>query len=342
MTPEERHRLFKQLEGYAIAGRFVLEELIGMGGMAAVFRARQSNVNRQVAIKLIPADDPLLVARFEREAGMVSQLSHPNNVTMFDFGHTEDGYVFLAMELLNGETLEQRILRGPIPLETTLHIAEQLCHALGEAHERGVVHRDVKPENIFLVAFQGDDAFVKVLDFGIAKSLDSRSYPSLTGEGRIIGTPRYMSPEQILGDDIDQRSDIYSLGCVLYQMLAGQPPFDAENSATLMLKHAQDMPPEFSDVAPSRQVPKHIEGIVRRMLAKTPGDRPASLEFVRQELMTEVSPDTDRATSDVETPNPRYHGDHRAVGRDDVPSDRGRRPTRVASFDLDAASTRRG
>ncbi len=296
MTTEQRSHIFKQLVGYDIQGRFVLEELIGMGGMAAVFRARQTSVNRHVAIKLIPADDPILVERFEREAGHVCKLRNGHNVTMYDFGHTQDGYVFLAMELLDGETLGERLLKGQLSIETSLKIVDQICQALGEAHEMGIVHRDIKPENIFLVSFEGDNSFVKVLDFGIAKSLDSQAYPSLTGVGRIIGTPRYMSPEQILGDEIDQRSDIYSLGCVLYQLLSGRPPFIANDSATLMKNHARDLPPEFSEVVPDRAIPHHLEGIVRRMMAKSPGDRLQTIGGLRSELAQSAVPTVETPT----------------------------------------------
>lgn len=288
MNRSYRFHLLKQLEGYEVAGRFVLDELIGVGGMAGIFRATQLNVHRPVAIKIIPANDPIVTARFTREASLVSKLRHPNNVTMFDFGHTTDGYLFLAMELLRGETLGQRLSNGPIPLKVALKIADQLCMALDEAHTHGIVHRDIKPDNIFLIAFKGDESFVKVSDFGIAKSIDAHTDPNLTGAGNVIGTPRYMSPEQILGGPVDPRSDIYSLGCVLYQMFSGQPPFRSENSAAVMIQHTRDMPSKFSEVAPDRYIPKHIEHVVRCMMAKRPEDRPQTMDAVRLALREHV------------------------------------------------------
>ena len=291
-TKEQKRLLYEQLIGQRLAGKYTLTGLLGFGGMGAVYAAVQSPMDRRVALKLIPSHDPTAAARFEREAYTVSKLSHPNTVTVFDFGHTEHGQLYLSMEYLQGHTLTELIHKqGPLHPARAVHIAEQICRSLGEAHRAGIMHRDIKPDNILLINVDGDPDYVKVLDFGIAKAIQGEDDVSLTAEGRIVGTPRYMSPEQILGLAVDHRSDLYSLGCILFEMLCGSPPFDQQSTAALMISHAQQLPPHFSDRLKAeqlRRMPPALERAVHRTLEKHPAARPADTEAMRHELLDAV------------------------------------------------------
>ncbi len=272
---DQRRELYERMVGQPVAGnRFVITKLLGFGGMGAVYEARQQNMNRSVALKLIPTHDPTTVARFEREAMTISQLRHPNTITVFDYGTSDGGFLFLAMELLEGRTLSDVIREdGPLPPERAVHIASQICRSLNEAHQSGIVHRDIKPDNIILIPVDNDPDVVKVLDFGIAKAVMGEDDVQLTGDGRIIGTPRYMSPEQILAEPLDHRSDIYSLGCILFEMLCGAPPFQQSSTTALMISHTQDPPPPFAQRLPPGAMsgmPGGLEHVVRKSLEKNP------------------------------------------------------------------------
>lgn len=286
---DHRRLVYEQLVGTPIAnGRFRLTRLLGFGGMGAVYEAVQLNMNRPVALKLIPTHDPTAVARFEREALTISQLRHPNTITVFDYGHAENGFLYLSMELLKGQTLGDLVKAvGPIHPRRAVHIAAQICRSLNEAHHAGIVHRDIKPDNIILITVDQDDSVVKVLDFGIAKAVMGDDDVQLTGDGRIIGTPRYMSPEQILADPLDHRSDIYSLGCIIFEMLTGAPPFQQSSTTALMISHTQDPPPAFAQrlSGPNLdKIPPYLEAVVRKALAKDPNDRQQTTEELRREL----------------------------------------------------------
>ena len=221
-TREQKKLLYEQLIGQKLAGKFTITGLLGFGGMGAVYEAIQSPMDRKVALKLIPTYDPTAAARFEREAYTVSKLTHPNTVTVFDFGHTSDGHLYLSMEHLLGHTLTDLIRSvGPLNGARAVHITQQICRSLGEAHRQGIIHRDVKPDNIFLINVDGDPDYVKVLDFGIAKV--AQRHLTLTGE--IVGTPRFMPPEQACGEELDQRTDLYAAGMLLYCCLSGKAPF---------------------------------------------------------------------------------------------------------------------
>ncbi len=284
---DHRKQLFERLVGQTIAGRFEITRLMGFGGMGAVYEAIQNNMNRRIALKFIPSHNPVTAARFEREALTVSQLRHPNTVTVFDYGQTDDGFLFLTMELLNGHTLSDLIKQGPLEPARAVHIATQICRSLSEAHRHGIVHRDIKPDNIFLIEVDGDRDFVKVLDFGIAKVISGEDDVQLTGDGRIIGTPRYMSPEQIMSSAIDPRSDIYSLGCIIFEMLCGAPPFQQSTTTALMISHTQDPPPAFAERLSESsldRIPLGLEHVVRRSLAKNADERPQTTDLLREEL----------------------------------------------------------
>jgi serine/threonine protein kinase len=274
-------------------GKFRITRLLGHGGMGAVYEAIQVAMNRRVALKLIPTHDAKTVARFKREAMTISQLRHPNTVTVFDYGETPEGYLYLAMELLDGRTLGEVIrTEAPMAPRRALYIAAQICRSLNEAHMAGIVHRDIKPDNIMLIRVDQDFDFVKVLDFGIAKAVQEDEI-NLTGDGRIVGTPRYMSPEQISGFDVDGRTDIYSLGCIVFEMLSGSPPFKQSTTTALLIAHTQQMPPSFAERLgqAASVIPPMMESLIRKTLEKDPRHRPPSADYLRGEferLMTSL------------------------------------------------------
>ncbi len=271
--------------GKTVGGRFTLLSVLGSGSMGAVYRARQEAVGRDVAVKVVRTDrmaDDETRARFEREARATSLLTSPHTVTVFDFGEAEGDW-FLVMELLEGESLGQRLRRtGALSVGETVRIAREALRSLAEAHSKGIIHRDLKPDNLFLCepAHAGAAPICKVLDFGIAKVVreDARVDQLETLAGTVFGTPRYMSPEQAQGATLDPRTDLYSLGVILFQMLTGRPPFCDDDAVVVMARHIKDDPPAFAEVAPDALVPTSIENVVRRALAKAAEDRPQSAE----------------------------------------------------------------
>lgn len=281
--------------GTTVAGRFTILARLGSGSMGAVYRARQETVGRDVALKIVRRDrayDPETKARFEREARATSALVSPHTVTVFDFGEAEDGAWFLAMELLDGETLGQRLQRTRrLPVLDAVRVAREALKSLAEAHAKGIVHRDLKPDNLFLVTLPDEAGnpgtqTCKVLDFGIAKVLsDEQKVDQLeTQAGTVFGTPRYMSPEQAQGNPLDARSDLYSLGVILFQMLAGRAPYVDEDAVVVMARHIKEEPPAMRQISPQTMVPPLLERVVRRALAKQPEDRPQSAEAFIAEL----------------------------------------------------------
>lgn len=283
------------LLGTTLAGRFTILSRIGAGSMGSVYRARQAAVGRDVALKIVRRDrayDPETKARFEREARAVSMLKSPHTVTAFDFGEAEDGSWFLALEMLEGETLGERLRR-----ERRLHWADALRFAtealksLAEAHAQGIIHRDLKPDNLFLARVHdpsGGHEVCKILDFGIAKWVREDEGAPVdqleTLAGTVFGTPRYMSPEQAQGAPLDARSDLYSLGVLLFQMLAGRAPFVDDDAVVVMAKHIKNPPPQLDEAAPGVEIPLPVEVVVRRALEKLPENRPASAEHMLREL----------------------------------------------------------
>jgi serine/threonine-protein kinase len=268
------------LIGTTIAGRYRIEARVGSGAMGAVYRAEQAGLGRRVALKIVNRDrqvDGDTLARFRREATALSALHHPNTVRVFDFGSTSSGMLFLAMELLEGEPLTDRLLRdGPLPLPVALAITQQVLRSIGEAHARGLVHRDLKPDNIFLARVTGEhQPIVKVLDFGIAKAVagDRKIDQFETLDGTVFGTPRYMSPEQAGGRALDPRSDLYSVGIMLYELIAGHPPFVDSDAVVVMARHIRDKPELLSRAAPLRKIPPSVDAVVSRALAKQADER---------------------------------------------------------------------
>jgi serine/threonine protein kinase len=270
------------LIGRVINDRFRVVALIARGGMGKVYRAEQAPLGREVALKVLNPNysgdsDPEFHKRFFLEASTCSKLTHPNTVTIFDYGRTDDDVYYIAMELLEGRTLH-RMLRddGPFNAPRALHIARQVCRSLREAHSLGVIHRDLKPANIFLVRHGDENDFVKVLDFGLVKELGEGE--DLTQTGLFMGSPKYMSPEQIRGENVDGRADIYALGVITYEMLTGKVPFDRPNSVNILMAHVHEAPPPIKEAYPASEVPPGVEQIVMKALAKKPEDRFSSMD----------------------------------------------------------------
>ena len=279
--------------GDVIAGRYELVELIGRGGMSSVWRSHDRLLDRTVAIKLLHEQyttDEEYVERFRREARSVAQLSHPNIVTVIDRGE-EDGRQYIVFEYVEGENLKQVIERsGPLPVRDALLLALQMARALGFAHDRGLVHRDVKPQNVLL----NEDGQAKMTDFGIARSVD---VDGMTITGTVLGTSEYIAPEQARGQRVDALTDVYSLGVVLYELLTGGVPFQGENFVTIALRHVNEPAPSVLDRRPD--VPPRLGMAIERAMAKRPEDRFASMDELVEELeacLDELDPASEEAT----------------------------------------------
>ncbi len=268
--------------GTVIADRYRVEEVLGIGGFGAVYKCTQLAMDQEVAVKVLKSEhiqSEEHVKRFAREAQAASKLSHPNTIRIFDFGSHTDDALYLAMEFLEGETFAQRLDRDhQIPAPQVAHILTQVCHSLTEAHGAGIIHRDLKPENIMLMRVAGDSSFVKVLDFGIAAKLADANDrdEKLTEMGMIMGTPTYMSPEQAHGKPLDERSDIYALGVLMYEALTGRVPFEGDQPMTVLVKHINDPPRPPREVAPEAGISHALEKVVLRCLEKEPVLRPQS------------------------------------------------------------------
>jgi eukaryotic-like serine/threonine-protein kinase len=276
-------------EGTVLAGRYEIGRLLGRGGMAEVYLGTDRVLERPVAVKLLGswlADDGAFVERFRREALDAARISHPNVVGVYDAG-SEDGLHFIVMEHVPGESLADALARdGPLDPDRAVAIARSVARALGVAHRNGIVHRDVKPANVMLAA----DGRVRLLDLGIARSLGSAD---LTRTTAVLGSPNYLSPEQARGERVDARSDLYSLGCVLFEMLTGRPPFEAETPVAVAYRHVHDEPPRPSSIVPT--VPAWLDDVTLRAMAKDPADRyptAESLEAALAEAPAGVGPAT--------------------------------------------------
>lgn len=269
-------------------GEYRIVQRIGSGGMGAVYKAEQPSMNRFVAIKVLHSRYMArgdLVSRFRREARAMSQLSHPNTARVYKYGQLDDGSLYFVMEYLEGRNLVQEVKGvGLVDPERAIKIMLPVCAALDEAHKAGMIHRDLKPENIFLTNQGGSEDFPKVLDFGLAKvtekQMGSMSMMHLTQQGAVFGTPEFMSPEQATGSELDRRSDIYSLGLILYEMLTGKLPFDATNKRDIMFAQVKEPPIPLGKRAPEILFPQGLEAVIAKAIAKAPDDRyQSALEF---------------------------------------------------------------
>jgi predicted Ser/Thr protein kinase len=265
--------------GETFADRYELTELVGTGGMSSVYKAHDTLLERNVALKILHehySDDDEFVERFKREARSVAQLSHPNIVTVIDRGEA-DGRQFIVFEYIDGESLKELLVRsGRLPVVRALELAREIARGLAFAHEHGLVHRDVKPQNVLL----NGDGHAKVTDFGIARSLDVEH--SVTQTGTVLGTSNYIAPEQASGQPVDTQTDVYSLGVVLYELLAGDVPFPGENFVSVAMKHVNQPPPNLLDVR--RDVPLRVAAAVDRALEKDPNQRFPSMDAFAAEL----------------------------------------------------------
>lgn len=283
--------------GHEIAGQIRLEELIGIGSMGRVYRAHQHGIDRKVAVKIVHRElltNASLAGRFEREAKVASRLAHPNVVQVLMTGKLDpvgDGGVaptYLVMEYLDGLSLQSALSAagGALPMPRALHVMLQLCDAVGEAHAQGIVHRDIKPENVMLVRRGDDPDFVKVLDFGLARLDADESVATRTGA--IFGTARYMSPEGAQGHRVEAPGDVYSLTVLLFQLLAGRPPFEGDNPVAILVKHSTEPPPELGSIARAAYVPAAIGRVVRHNLAKDPTNRCADARALGRALIEAI------------------------------------------------------
>ncbi|MFO0694587.1 MAG: serine/threonine-protein kinase [Polyangiales bacterium] len=332
--PEDQDRCFvdgavldtlpDQRIGQRIAGKYLVEARLGEGGMATVYRARHVLVDRPVAVKILAdhvSAQPAMKERFRREAKNAAALAHPNIIEIYDHGETEDGAPFLVMELLEGYSLADLVARGPMPAPDVAALGLQIAEGLARAHDLDVVHRDLKPDNVF-VSTAGGRSTVKLLDFGIARSLHD---PRLTNAGEIFGTPQYMAPERITSIDAGESADLYALGVMLFEMLTGRLPFESDSLAGFFVKHLSETPPRPSSLVPD--VPRRLEELILRLLAKRPEDRPVDAHQVIKELAS-LAPAGARAAAP-----PPVSGTHRALAATLPPTTLERWARRTALFE---------
>src|SRR5687767_49347 len=273
------------LIGSVLAERYHILKRIGEGGMGRVYLGEHVKMNRQCAIKVMsPAlvNDAESASRFAREASSAARIIHPNVAAVFDYGESE-GLVYLVMEYVDGEPLSRLLAReSPFALERAVDLARQIADGLGAAHELGIVHRDLKPDNILVTRSRSGREVAKVVDFGIAKAMQEGAGEALTRTGLVIGTPEFMSPEQLLGDPIDARSDLYALGCILHLMLTAAPAFDAPTREQMIKRRLSENPPHAQDLDPG--IPDAIDRVIAKLLARAPNDRYGSAAEVRDAL----------------------------------------------------------
>ena len=266
------------LVGQVVAERYHVVKKLGEGGMGQVYLAEHVKMGRRSAIKVMNPSmthDPDAVARFNREAANASRITHPNVCAVYDFGETPDGLIYLAMEFIEGEPLTDLIAReGALKVGRAVKIFQQTADALQAAHDLGIVHRDLKPDNIMLAKGRDGSDVVKVVDFGIAKAVGGdEAGQKVTKTGLVVGTPEFMSPEQLSGDKLDGRSDLYSLALVLYRMLTGKLPFEATSVQETMIKRLTDEPTKLALARPDLAFPPKLQGVLDRALARTPNER---------------------------------------------------------------------
>jgi serine/threonine protein kinase len=277
------------LDGTALAGKFEFLEMIGEGGVALVFKAKHPQLDKFVAIKMLQVTDcsDEIIARFEREARLISKLDHPNIVTIHDFGVTERKQPYMIMEFIDGKALDATVrTQGYLPVGQGLSILANVCDAIEYAHQQRILHRDIKPANVMLKAIPNRPPIPKVLDFGLAKLLDITpgKSESLTQAQQILGTPPYLPPELIRGKPVDERSDVYSFGCMVFEVITGYPPFVGDSPLEITMKHLEEPPLTFEEVRPDVQYPAELERFIEKMLEVDPDKRHQSMHYVGLEL----------------------------------------------------------
>ncbi|MBC7931313.1 MAG: protein kinase, partial [Rubrivivax sp.] len=299
------------LLGRVLDGKYEIVAQLGAGGMGAVYRARRVLIGDEVAVKVLHTkfvNDETLVERFRREARAAAQLQHPNVVTIHDYGEARgrEGFAYIVMELVRGESLRDLLRReGKFDARRAVSLMRDVCAGVAAAHRRGIVHRDLKPDNVIVIPADEDSAQerVKVVDFGIAKLRDMAADNTLTAAGAMVGTPFYMSPEQCKGESLDARADVYSLGALLYEMLAGTPPFNAPTLTGIIIQHISHPPPRIPQ---DLGVPPPLQAAIERALSKEPDSRQSDAGELSREIQSALS----EASTTVAT------GDAATTGRD--------------------------
>ncbi|HEY9773339.1 MAG TPA: serine/threonine-protein kinase [Planktothrix sp.] len=293
VCPHDNSLLFARVQdpfvGTTLAGNYEIESVIGHGGMGVVYKARHALMDRTVAIKMLQAQlisDSMSVKRFQQESKAASRINHPNVITVYDFGISPTGQPYIVMDYLEGISLADVIKHeGQVSVERAIRVVAQACDALDHAHKQGVVHRDLKPTNIVLVKYDDEADFVKVVDFGVAKLMNSGADGQrLTQAGEVCGSPVYMSPEQCMGMELDPRSDIYSMGVVIYETLTGKLPILGKTMVDTMSKHISEQAPRFSETRPDLYIPERLESVIFKALAKDPIDRHQTMEELKNDL----------------------------------------------------------
>jgi serine/threonine protein kinase len=268
-------RVTRSLSGTTLDNKYVIDSVLAEGGMAILYRGRHKAMDREVVIKVIHgalAANPSAVERFQRECLLAAKLNHPNIVSVYDVGQIHDNEPYLVMELIRGESLAQKIQKqGPASLSVAAKIMSQTCLGLEEAHNVGIIHRDLKTDNILLQSNFSRPDWVKIVDFGIAHL--SQSSKRLTRAGRILGTPEYMAPEQFRDKPLDTRLDIYSLGVLLFEILTGRPPYESDSPEVLMMKHLMEEPPSLSEFRKDIQAGTGFDAVVKKAMRKEPDER---------------------------------------------------------------------
>lgn len=295
--PAQSGGIAPNMIGREVGGRYRILAKLGEGGMGAVYRAEQISLKRIIALKVLKPElssEPGLVRRFNAEATLAAKLNHPNTVTLFDFGQDDDGSLFIAMEYIEGKSLRQVLVKdGPLAPDRALAITSQICNSLSDAHATGIVHRDLKPDNVMLFVRGRQSEAVSVLDFGIAKLRDEHgniTQQPMTQAGDILGTPQYMAPEQIRGDRVDARTDVYALGVMLYEIMTARLPFEGATVMALLSKHLTDTPVAPTARRPELAIPEPISQLIMRCLAKSPDDRPRTMDEIEQFLASMLPP----------------------------------------------------
>lgn len=277
--------------GRILAEKYLVVKSVGSGGMGTVYLAKHELMNRRVAIKMLRAQyvqDEGSVKRFQLEARALGKLEHNHIINTHDHGYTVHGQPYIVMEFLQGRSLAEEVKEHKgLPVGRTIDIFDQVCDALDYAHKKGVLHRDLKPGNIMLLTDKEKADYVKVVDFGVAKLMDvsGEEAQSLTQQGEVCGSPVYMSPEQCLGQDLDRRADVYSMGVVIFETLTGKLPLLGKNMMETMGKHIHEEPPSFQQVRPDLYIPERLEKVVRKALSKKPEDRHQTMAQLREDLL---------------------------------------------------------
>jgi serine/threonine-protein kinase len=327
--------------GTVIGGRYVVQREIGRGGFGCVFAARHTGTGQDVALKVISHLDSIedvLIRRFFQEARVTSGLKHPNTIRVFDFGQDDSGLIYLAMELLNGRTLKQEFkkrLAENVPFTETeaIRIGVGVARSLAEAHAAGLVHRDLKPDNIFLQEVADEDPTIKVLDFGIVKLANSNL--TMGSDSGVPGTPAYMSPEQVNKVELDGRADLYSLGIILYQLMAGKVPFGGSNVVQILYQHVHEIPPDLRKISKS-PISDRFADIIHSCLSKDPSGRPKDARTLRRTLEGWAA---DHA-SDPSARSWRRLPEARTLAPPEVAREHAENPTRPIPEDVDSALAR--